>query len=126
VAALDVAPNNRRLATAGANPQVIIWNMAPILDAAAEADPAVPKKLAVLQEHTGVAASRRVVLALAVWRGGGWERAQFAGRPRACGGTGAVYMHLHVCAAARPRLATRRRSGDQVQPRRQHARVGRR
>lgn len=43
IAGLDVCPNGRRLATCGTDPQVVIWNMLPILDEAAEQDAAVPK-----------------------------------------------------------------------------------
>jgi protein HIRA/HIR1 len=53
ISALDVHPNGRRLATCGTDPQIKIWNLLPILDAAAEADPAVPKLLAALSEHQG-------------------------------------------------------------------------
>lgn len=51
ISGLDISPNGRRLATCGAEPHIIIWNMLPILDDAAEADPDVPKVLAVIQEH---------------------------------------------------------------------------
>lgn len=53
IAALDVSPNGRRLVTCGSEPQVVIWAMEPILDAGAEANPAMHKKLAVLGEHNG-------------------------------------------------------------------------
>lgn len=48
---LDISPNGRRLATCGTEPQIAIWNLLPVLDPAAEADPSVPKALALLQEH---------------------------------------------------------------------------
>jgi protein HIRA/HIR1 len=53
ISAIDVHPNGRRLATCGTDPQIKIWNLLPILDAAAEADPNVPKLLAALSEHQG-------------------------------------------------------------------------
>lgn len=51
IGGLDVSPNGRRLATCGTVPQIIIWNMQPILDEAAEQDETVPKLLAILNEH---------------------------------------------------------------------------
>ncbi|KAF6253709.1 hypothetical protein COO60DRAFT_393877 [Scenedesmus sp. NREL 46B-D3] len=55
ISAIDVHPNGRRLATCGTDPQIKIWNLLPVLDPAAEADPEVPKLLAALSEHQGSA-----------------------------------------------------------------------
>lgn len=51
ISAVDIHPSGRRLVTCGSSPQIKIWNLAPVLDPAAEDDPNVPKLLAMLSEH---------------------------------------------------------------------------
>lgn len=53
ISGLDVSPNGRRLATCGSAPQIVIWNMLPILDERAEQDASVPKILATIQDSSG-------------------------------------------------------------------------
>ena len=48
---IDIHPKGSRMATAGNS--IEIWNMRPILDASSEADPAIPKRLAYLTDHSG-------------------------------------------------------------------------
>ena len=48
---LDVHPDGSRFVTAGGDSKVKVWNMAPVLDAAQEADESVPKLLATLTSH---------------------------------------------------------------------------
>ena len=50
---LDIHPDGSRLATAGGDRKVKVWNMAPVRDAAMEADESVPKLLATLVIHVG-------------------------------------------------------------------------
>lgn len=51
--ALDACPDGRRFATAGGDHKVKIWSLPAVLNAAVEADAAVPKLLATLAEHVG-------------------------------------------------------------------------
>lgn len=53
ISAIDIHPNGRRLVSCGTDPQIKVWNLLPILDPAAEADPNVPRLLATLSEHQG-------------------------------------------------------------------------
>ena len=48
----DIHPDGRRFATAGGDNNVRIWNMAPLLDEAAENNPLVHQNLATLTLHT--------------------------------------------------------------------------
>eukprot|EP01048_Picozoa_sp_COSAG05_P036030 COSAG05_NODE_15995_length_356_cov_0.692607_1_plen_72_part_01 len=49
---VDIHPDGKRFATAGADNTIRIWSMSPLLDQAAEEDPSVHKNLATLTGHT--------------------------------------------------------------------------
>ena len=53
VYSVDVHPDGSRFATAGGDSKVRVWNLAPVVSAAAEADAYVPKLLATLANHAG-------------------------------------------------------------------------
>lgn len=48
---IDVHPDGRRLVTAGMDSKVRVWNMAPVREGAQEAEEAVPKLLATMDQH---------------------------------------------------------------------------
>ncbi|CAL1689802.1 unnamed protein product [Lasius platythorax] len=79
---IDIHPNGRRFATGGQggdSGRVVIWNMEPVVDEAAELDPNVPKMLCQLDNHlacvncvrwsnSGLLASGGVDKLIMIWR----------------------------------------------------------